>query len=86
MPTLTVKIEKELYEKMRKIKWVNWSELIREFIRRKTIELKSYFTPGELRSLVDIDKKIDEEEYKKVLEREKERLEKRKEEMKVLHN
>jgi Arc/MetJ-type ribon-helix-helix transcriptional regulator len=38
MKTLTVKVDEELRERMKKLKHVNWSEVIRESIRRKIEE------------------------------------------------
>lgn len=40
MKTLTVKVDEELREHMRRLKHVNWSEVIRESIRRKIEEEK----------------------------------------------
>jgi len=38
MKTLTVKVDEELRERMKKLKHVNWSEVIRESIRKKIEE------------------------------------------------
>ncbi|MEM3549560.1 MAG: hypothetical protein QXN87_06025 [Candidatus Bathyarchaeia archaeon] len=38
MKTLTVKVDEELRESMRRLRHVNWSEVIRESIRRKIEE------------------------------------------------
>jgi Arc/MetJ-type ribon-helix-helix transcriptional regulator len=38
MKTLTVKVDEELRERMKRLKHVNWSEVIRESIRRKIEE------------------------------------------------
>ncbi|MEM2507114.1 MAG: hypothetical protein QXF61_08755 [Nitrososphaeria archaeon] len=38
MKTLTVKVDEELRERMKKLKHVNWSEIIRESIRKKIEE------------------------------------------------
>jgi len=38
MKTLSVKVDEELRERMKKLKHVNWSEVIRESIRKKIEE------------------------------------------------
>jgi len=38
MKTLTVKVDDELKERMKRLRHVNWSEVIRESIRRKIEE------------------------------------------------
>ncbi|MGC9094000.1 MAG: hypothetical protein ACP5IM_00095 [Candidatus Bathyarchaeia archaeon] len=38
MKTLSVKVDEELRERMKKLKHVNWSEIIRESIRKKIEE------------------------------------------------
>jgi len=38
MKTLTVKVDEELRERMKRLKHVNWSEVIRESIRKKIEE------------------------------------------------
>lgn len=38
MKTLTVKVDEELREQMKKLRHVNWSEVIREAIRKKIEE------------------------------------------------
>jgi Arc/MetJ-type ribon-helix-helix transcriptional regulator len=38
MKTLTVKVDEELKERMKRLRHVNWSEVIRESIRRKIEE------------------------------------------------
>lgn len=38
MKTLTIKVDDELKERMKRLRHVNWSEVIRESIRRKIEE------------------------------------------------
>ncbi|MEM2995376.1 MAG: hypothetical protein QXI91_05110 [Candidatus Bathyarchaeia archaeon] len=38
MKTLTVKVDEELKERMKKLRHINWSEVIRESIRKKIEE------------------------------------------------
>jgi len=38
MSTITVKIDQDLKEAMRKLRYVNWSEVVMEAIRRKVKE------------------------------------------------
>jgi len=41
MSTITVKIDQDLREAMRKLRYVNWSEVVREAIRRRVKEERS---------------------------------------------
>ncbi|MEM2987831.1 MAG: hypothetical protein QXK26_02165 [Candidatus Bathyarchaeia archaeon] len=38
MKTITIKVDEELREQMKKLKHVNWSEVVRESIRKKIAE------------------------------------------------
>ena len=40
MPTITLSVPKELKKEMEKTKYINWSEVTREAIRKKVVQLK----------------------------------------------
>jgi len=54
MQVITVKVPDELYEKMKKHKEINWSEVIRQAIEKKINELESVRSGEEL--LHELDK------------------------------
>ncbi|BDC19832.1 ribbon-helix-helix domain-containing protein [Acidianus sp. HS-5] len=79
MKIITVKVPEELYEKMRKHKEINWSEIIRNAIREELEKVENTSTGSEiidkLRQLginendISIESPQGEEEFQKELKR-----------------
>ncbi len=55
MPTITLSVPEELKQKMDKSKFINWSEVAREAIRRKIAQLTILNTIAEKSKLTEED-------------------------------
>ncbi len=85
---ITVRVPRQLAERMKRFSWVNWSEVIRKSIEEhleRLEEAKLVETPGELlerleklgvkpEDLEPLEPKTEEEMYKTMVEREWRRL------------